>query len=52
MAPVPRASAEAVFLFVVDETGAVEETLLLRVRWAEREDYKRERAVERALAAM
>jgi hypothetical protein len=52
LAPVPRAAAEAVFLFVVDETGAVEETLLLRVRWAEREDYKRERAVERALAAM
>ena len=51
LAPVPRAAAEAVFLFVLDETGAAEETFLLRIRFLEREEYRRERAAQAAAAA-
>jgi hypothetical protein len=38
--PVSRPSATYVLLFVLDETGAAEETLLLRLRFIEREAYK------------
>jgi hypothetical protein len=35
---------------MLDETGAAEETFLLRVRFVERDEYRRERAVAAALA--
>jgi hypothetical protein len=38
--PVSRPSSTYVLLFVLDETGAAEETLLLRLRFVERDVYK------------